>query len=60
MFWFFCFDILRWWAFQQSFIRPDESEVSDDLCKALGVQRDVITGAASLDVVLQQVSQDNQ
>ncbi|XP_072013370.1 epithelial splicing regulatory protein 1-like [Amphiura filiformis] len=41
-------------SFQQSFIRPDESEVSDDLCKALGVQRDVIMESASLDVVLQQ------
>ncbi len=48
--------ILQVVCFQQSFIRPDEGEVSDDLCKALGVQRDVIMESASLDVVLQQVS----
>ena len=42
---------------KQSFVRPDSDsvEVSDDLCKALGVQRDVFKGAAKMEKVLQQV-----
>lgn len=44
-------------SFKQSFIRPETSELPEELCKTLGVQPDVITGAASLDVVLQQFDQ---
>ncbi|XP_038069597.1 epithelial splicing regulatory protein 1-like isoform X1 [Patiria miniata] len=42
--------------FKQSFVRPDSDsvEVSEDLCKALGVQRDVFKGAAKMEKVLQQ------
>ncbi|PIK58041.1 putative epithelial splicing regulatory protein 2 [Apostichopus japonicus] len=44
-------------SFKQSFVRPVESELSEELCKTLKIQPDVITGAASLDVVLQQFDQ---
>ncbi|XP_022082225.1 epithelial splicing regulatory protein 1-like isoform X3 [Acanthaster planci] len=41
---------------KQSFVRPDSDnvEVSEDLCKALGVQREVFKGAAKMEKVLQQ------